>query len=76
MSEAGEQESYQYALSLALQSRYAEAAAKLREILREQPHHVPSLLLLGKVEYYLKRFSSSRERFEQVLSVDPQNPAA
>ena len=76
MSEGSEHESYRNALSLALESRYAEAAAKLLYILREQPQHVPSLLLLGKVEYYLKRFSSSRERFEQVLSVDPQNPAA
>lgn len=76
MSEGSEQEAYRNALGLALESRYAEAAAKLLEILREQPQHVPSLLLLGKVEYYLKRFSSSRARFEQVLSLEPQNPAA
>jgi tetratricopeptide (TPR) repeat protein len=76
MSEESEHQAYRNALSLALESRYQEAAAKLLELLREQPQHVPSLLLLGKVEYYLRRFSSSRARFEQVLTLEPQNPAA
>jgi len=76
MSEGSEHDAYWNALSLALESHYAEAAAKLMEILRGQPQHIPSLLLLGKVEYYLKRFSSSRARFEQVLTLEPQNPAA
>ena len=71
-----EQEAYREALSLALKTQYREAAAKLIELLGEHPQHVPSLILLGKVEYYLRRFSSSRRRFEQVLSLEPENSAA
>ena len=71
-----EQEAYREALSLALKKQYREAAAKLIELLGEHPQHVPSLILLGKVEYYLRRFSSSRRRFEQVLSLEPENSAA
>ncbi len=71
-----EQEAYREALSLALKTQYREAAARLSELLREHPRHVPSLILLGKVEYYLRRFSSSRRRFEQALSLEPENPAA
>jgi len=71
-----EQEAYREALSLALKTQYRKAAAKLSELLGEHPQHVPSLVLLGKVEYYLRRFSSSRRRFEQVLSLEPENSAA
>lgn len=71
-----EQEDYREALSLALKTQYREAAAKLAELLGEHPQHVPSLVLLGKVEYYLRRFSSSRRRFEQVLNLEPENSAA
>jgi len=71
-----EHEAYREALSLALKTQYRKAAAKLSELLGEHPQHVPSLVLLGKVEYYLRRFSSSRRRFEQVLSLEPENSAA
>ena len=71
-----EQEDYREALSLALKTQYREAAAKLAELLGEHPQHVPSLVLLGKVEYYLRRFSSSRRPFEQVLNLEPENSAA
>ncbi len=71
-----EQEDYREALSLALKTQYREAAAKLADLLGEHPQHVPSLVLLGKVEYYLRRFSSSRRRFEQVLNLEPENSAA
>lgn len=71
-----EYEAYREALSLALKTQYRKAAAKLSELLGEHPQHVPSLVLLGKVEYYLRRFSSSRRRFEQVLSLEPENSAA
>lgn len=76
MFELSDQEPYRAALNLALEARYREAAVKLSELLREHPQHVPSLILLGKVEYYLRRFSSSRRRFEQALSLEPANPAA
>ena len=71
-----DQEHYQAALELALNGDYREAQEKLSGLLQEQPRHVQALILLGKVEYYLRRFEASRERFEQALSLEPENPAA
>jgi len=74
--EVPEQEAYREALNLALKAQHREAAARLIRLLGEHPQHVPSLILLGKVEYYLRRYSSSRRRFEQALGLEPENPAA
>lgn len=64
---------YRTALEMAGTRRYGEAEKKLEEILQENTRHVPSLLLLGKVRYYLRRFSLSRKCFETVLVYDPNN---
>ncbi len=64
---------YQAALELASALRYEEAGQKLRFILREYPDNMDALILLGKVEYYLRFFFSSKKRFETVLTHDPGN---
>lgn len=67
---------YQKALELAATSRYREAREKLRGILGEQPDFTEALILLGKVEYYLRRSASSRLCFETALIYEPDNSAA
>lgn len=67
---------YRIALELASTSRHKEAREKLEEILLDKPDHIGALILLGKVEYYLRFFSSSRSRFETALTYDPGNLAA
>jgi len=74
--ESTQQGVYRSALELALHGRYEEAAGRLTKLLRAHPQHVPALILLGKVEYYQRRFASSRRRFELALSLEPENPAA
>ncbi|MDA3940696.1 MAG: hypothetical protein PF693_15535 [Spirochaetia bacterium] len=64
---------YQVALELASALRYEEAGQKLKLILEEHPDNMDALILLGKVEYYLGLFPSSRRRFETVLTHDPGN---
>lgn len=67
---------YKTALELASTSRHKEAREKLQELLMESPDHIDALILLGKVEYYLRLFASSRSRFETVLTYDSGNLAA
>jgi tetratricopeptide (TPR) repeat protein len=67
---------YQIALELASTLRYEEAKKKLERILEEQPGNIDALLLLGKVGYYLRRYSSSRAIFETALLYDPENTTA
>ncbi len=67
---------YKDALELASTFRYREAREKLLSLTSEKPDHIDALLLLGKVEYYLRLFPSSRKRFETVLTYDPANQAA
>ncbi|MCK5672978.1 MAG: hypothetical protein KAH95_06365 [Spirochaetales bacterium] len=64
---------YQMALELASSLRYPEAKQKLESILSDQPDNIDTLILLGKVEYYLRFFPSSKGRFETVLTLDPGN---
>lgn len=64
---------YQTALELASSLRYSEAKQRLESILSELPEDMDALILLGKVEYYLRLFPSSRRRFETVLTRDPGN---
>lgn len=66
-------EEYQVALELASALRYEEAGQKLKSILSEHPDNMDALILLGKVEYYLRLFPSSKGRFETVLTHDPGN---
>jgi tetratricopeptide (TPR) repeat protein len=67
---------YKAAFEMAATGRHPEARVKLLEILDAQPAHTSALVLLGKVEYYLKLFDDSRKRFETVLLYDPGNFAA
>jgi tetratricopeptide (TPR) repeat protein len=67
---------YAVAFELAATGRYVEARSKLLEILQNRPAYIDALVLLGKVEYYLKRYHDSRERFETVLNYEPGNFAA
>lgn len=67
---------YAVAFELAATGRYGEARSKLLGILQNRPAYVDALVLLGKVEYYLKRYHDSRERFETVLTYEPGNFAA
>ena len=67
---------YQIALELASTSRYGEAERALERILQEQPGHIDALILLGKVEYYLRDYTASRARFETVLLYDHGNTTA
>ncbi len=64
---------YQVSLELASSLRYEEARQRLKSILSENPDYTDALILLGKVEYYLRLFPSSRRRFETVLTRDPGN---
>ena len=67
---------YRIALELASSLRYEEAGQKLKSILSEQPDNIDALILLGKVEYYQRLFSSSRRRFETAITYDSGNLAA
>jgi TolA-binding protein len=67
---------YAAAFELASTGRYREAHTKLLEILQNRPAYIDALVLLGKVEYYLKLYRDSRERFETVLTYEPGNFAA
>ena len=67
---------YRTAIELASTARYSEAREKLRGLLQDRPDHVPALVLLGKVEYYLRRFRSSRRCFETALLYHPQDMSA
>jgi len=71
-----QEKAFKDALELASTFRYSEAQEKLLSLIAEKPDYVDALLLLGKVEYYLKLFSSSRKRFETVLTYEPANQAA
>jgi len=67
---------YQIALELASTSRYREAQGVLQRILERGPDDVEALILLGKVEYYLRLYRSSRTRFETALLYEPENVTA
>ncbi len=67
---------YKDALELASTFRYREARENLLRLIAEKPDHIDALLLLGKVEYYLRLFPSSRKRFETVLTYNSANQAA
>ena len=67
---------YRKALELAATSRYREARDKLRGILDDHPDYAEALILLGRVEYYLRRSASSRRCFETALVYEPGNSAA
>ncbi|MBA7547531.1 hypothetical protein ES705_39953 [subsurface metagenome] len=67
---------YKTALELASTARHKEAREKLQELLMDRPGHIGALILLGKVEYYLRLFACSRSRFETVLTYDSGNLAA
>ncbi len=56
--------------------RYREAQEILEQVLHEEPSHVQALILLGKVEYYLRHATRSRRCFETALVYDPANIAA
>ncbi len=64
---------YQTALDLASVLQYEESRDKLKRIISEYPDKIEALILLGKVEYYLHLFDSSRRCFETVLTRDPGN---
>lgn len=61
---------------LAATARYEEARERLARQIDARPDHVEALVLLGKVEYYLGHFRSSRARFEAALLYDPRNMEA
>jgi TolA-binding protein len=67
---------YAVAFELAVTGRYGEARSKLLGILQNRPAYIDALVLLGKVEYYLKSYRDSRKRFETVLIYEPGNFAA
>lgn len=67
---------YAVAFELASTGRYGEARSKLLEILQHRPAYIDALVLLGKVEYYLKLYRDSKKRFETVLTYEPGNFAA
>ncbi len=67
---------YNRAFELAATSRYREARELLEKMVSERPDDVDALVLLGKVEYYLRRYTSSRRRFEHALTYDPGNTPA
>ena len=67
---------YQAALELATTSRYKEAERILVSLLEMQPGNVDALILLGKVEYYLRHYSASRTSFETALLYEPGNTTA
>lgn len=67
---------YAVAFELASTGRYGEARSKLLEILQNRPAYIDALVLLGKVEYYLKLYRDSKKRFETVLTYEPGNFAA
>ena len=71
-----QEEEYLTALELASTSRYGEAESKLKTILEAHPGHIDTLILLGKVEYYLRHYAASRARFETVLLYNPENITA
>ncbi len=66
-------EEYQVAAALASTLRFRESRKVLEGILEKRPGNVDALVLLAKVEYYLRDYSASRRRFETALLYDPGN---
>ena len=64
------------AISLAMESKWQEAAAVNREILAEVPENVEAHNRLGKALSELGRYSEAREAFQQVLRLQPSNTIA
>lgn len=64
------------AISLAMESKWEEAAAVNREILEELPENTEALNRLGKALSELGRYSEARQALEQVLRLQPSNTIA
>jgi tetratricopeptide (TPR) repeat protein len=67
---------YQNVLELAYTGRYVEAKAELEKLLALEPGQARALALLGKIEFYLGHFRSSRKAFELSLSYDASDFAS
>lgn len=79
VTEAGEatrDDGYAAAHELAATGRYREARECLAALLQRDPADVEALVLLGKVEFYLRHAASSRRCFETALAYEPGNMAA
>ena len=72
----GWRQGYAAANELAVTGRYREARDSLRALLQKEPSNVEVLVLLGKVEFYLRHSAESRRCFETALSYEPGNMAA
>jgi tetratricopeptide (TPR) repeat protein len=72
----GWRQGYAAANELAVTGRYREARDSLRALLQKEPSNVEVLILLGKVEFYLRHAAESRRCFETALSYEPGNMAA
>jgi tetratricopeptide (TPR) repeat protein len=64
------------ASELALTGRYREARDCLKTMLQANLSRIDALILLGKVEFYLRHPAASRACFETALSYEPGNMAA
>ncbi len=64
------------AISLAMESKWEEAASVNREILADAPDNVEALNRLGKALSELGRYGEARDAFNQVLRIQPSNTIA
>ncbi|WP_418792456.1 tetratricopeptide repeat protein [Phosphitispora sp. TUW77] len=55
------------------EGNYESAAETLRDVLDVSPHHVPSLLNIGKAYYFSGRYHLAEQYFDQVLQLEPDN---
>ncbi len=69
-------QSPEYAIQLALESKWEEAAAVNRAMLQNNPEDVDALNRLGKALLELGRFRDSREAYSKSLELDPVNTIA
>jgi len=67
---------YSTALKQASESHFKKARQNLLKLLNSQPNHIDALILLGKVEFYLKKYKSSQHYFEMALTYNPANMEA
>jgi tetratricopeptide (TPR) repeat protein len=70
------QTEYAAASELALSGRFREARDSLKALLQDNPAHVEALILLGKVEFYLRHTAASKQCFETALTYEPGSTAA
>lgn len=60
----------------ALQNRIDQARARVKGLLQQHPKHVPSWIMLGRIEAPAKHVQAAIDAFSKALELSPQQPSA